>query len=230
MTYYEEYQEELVGDDDLVEQLISNWIFFSPSPELTRLILLQNDKLGSDYFHKHYQSEIDSIVGDSKNALQSLQKATDILFHRSRQKESESQSEEEIISGFQAFFSERIFNHLAMLSRTPYARNGTYSIREELTIELAEKIGLGLYLHEKTSPDLRDETEIIMVRLAGEFQYWFIEEHQGIFRTVWGSMLSSEKEELRRELPDNSIILVPDVEKQLASSDASPLLDAGSLA
>jgi len=213
MEHLEEYQEERIEENDLVEQLISNWTFFSPSPELIRIILLQNDKLGSDYFHKHYQSGIDSIFEDSENPLQALQKAADILFHRSGLREPESQSEGEIISGFQAFFSERIFNHLAMLSRTPYARSGTYSIREELTIEIAGKIGLGLYLHEKTSNDLRDETEKILVQLAREFQYWFVKEHQGIFHTVWGSILSVDKESLRGEICDNSIILVLDVEE-----------------
>ena len=213
MEHLEEYQEERIEENDLVEQLISNWTFFSPSPELIRIILLQNDKLGSDYFHKHYQSGIDSIFEDSENPLQALQKAADILFHRSGLREPESQSEGEIISGFQAFFAERIFNHLAMLSRTPYARSGTYSIREELTIEIAGKIGLGLYLHEKTSNDLRDETEKILVQLAREFQYWLVKEHQGIFHTVWGSIISVDKESLRGESCDNSIILVPDVEE-----------------
>lgn len=212
MKDIQEYEEQRVADDDLVEQVISNWIFFSPSAELTRLILLQNDKLGSDYFRKHYRGGIDSILTDSRNPLPSLHKVADILFHRSGQKEPESQSKEEIISGFRAFFSERIFNHLAMLSQTPYARSGTYSIREELTIELAENIGLGLYLHEKTSNDLRDETEKILVQLAREFQYWFIKEHQGIFHTVWGSIFSLDKQDLRKEITDNSIILVPDVE------------------
>ena len=214
MKNLEEYQEEpRVEDDDLVEQLISNWIFFSPSPELTRLILLQNDKLGTDYFHKHFQGGIDSLLGDQKNPLESLRKAADILFQRSAQTEPESQSEEEVISDFQAFFSERIFNHLALLSRTPYARTGTYSIREELTIEMAGKIGLGLYLHEKTSSDLRDETEKILVQLAREFQYWFIKEHEGIFHTVWGSILSGENEGFWGEIRKNSIIFVPDVEE-----------------
>ena len=212
MENLEEYEEIYVEEDDLVKQLIAGWIFFLPSPELTKLILSQNEKLGSDYFKKQYHIGTESAEAVSENFLQGLQKAFEILFHKSEQKESGSQSEEEIISGFQAFFSERIFNHLAMLSRTSFARSGVFSIREELTIELAEKIGLGLYLHEKTSPDVRDETEKILLRLAGDFQYWFIEQHKGIFRTVWGSMLSVDMEDLREDISDNSIILVPDVE------------------
>ena len=212
MGNLQEYEEVYLNDDDVVEQVISEWIFFSPSPELTRLILVQNDKLGSEYFRKQLQLGTGLVERQWENFLPGLQKAFDILFHKSEQKESERQSDEEIISGFQAFFSERIFNHLAMLSRTPYARSGTYSIKEELTMELAEKIGLGLYLHEKTPLDLRDETEIILLRLAGEFQYWLIEEHQGVFRTVWGSMLSVDRKDLRSDPSDNSVILVPDVE------------------
>jgi hypothetical protein len=212
MENLQEYEALHVEDDDLVEQLISDWIFFSPSPELTQLILAQNDKLGNEYFKQQYPTGTGPVGGHSNSLVPGLQKAFDILFHKSEQKELEQESEEQIVSGFQAFFSERIFNHLAMLSRTPYASSGTFSIKEELTIELAEKIGLGLYLHEKTSPDLRDETESILLRLAGEFQYWFIEKHHGVFRTVWGSMLSLENEELRREIDHNSLILVPDVE------------------
>jgi hypothetical protein len=212
MENLQDYEELSLEEDDLVKQLILDWIFFSPSPELVRLILAQNDKLGSEYFKNQCHIGTEPVEGLSKDLLQGPWKAFDILFHKSKQKESGSQSEKEIISSFQAFFSERIFNHLAMLSRTPYARSGTFSIREELTIELAEKIGLGLYLHEKTSPDLRDETENILLRLAGEFQYWFIEEHKGVFHTVWGSMLSVAREELKEEISDNTIILVPDVE------------------
>lgn len=213
MENLQEYEEGHVEEDELLEQLISNWIFFSPSPELTKLILVQNDKLGSQYFRQHYQTGAGPAAEDSHNLLQGLQKAFDILFHKSEQRRFKDQSEGEIISGFQAFFSERIFNHLAMLSRTPYARSGTFSIREELTIELAEKIGLGIYLHEKTSPDLRDETEEVLLRLAREFQHWFIEAHRGVFRTVWGSLLSVDKEDLREQIPDNSIVLVPDVDE-----------------
>lgn len=233
MEHLQEHEEEhLEEDNDLVEQVISSWIFFSPSAELTRLILLQNDKLGSGYFQQHYRSGNNPIPGYSENLLQSLQRVSDILLHRLEQKEPESQSEAEIISNFQAFFSERIFNHLAMLSRTPYARSGTFSIREELTIELAENIGLGLYLHEKTSSDLRDETERILVQLAWEFQNWFIHEHQGIFHTIWGSIFSVDKQDLRQGITDNSIIVVPDVEEPLTSSlePWSALRDERSLA
>lgn len=213
MANVQEYDEVYVDDEyDLIRQIISDWIFFSPSPELTILILGQNDKLGSDYFRKHWPTVAGPAEDHSKNLLSGLQKAFDILFHKSDQKESQPPPDTEIISDFQAFFSERIFNHLAMLSRTSYAKNGTYSIKEELTIELAEKIGLGLYLHEKTSPELRDETEKVLLQLAGEFQSWFVNEHQGIFRTVWGSMLSVDKKDLRAGIPGNSIILVPDVE------------------
>jgi len=219
MGNLQEYEEEVhVEGDELVEDLISTWIFFSPSLELTKLILELNDKLGSQYFRQHYQPGTGPTAEDSQTFRQGLQKAFDILFHKSEQRKFEDQSEEEIISGFQAFFSERIFNHLAMLSRTPYARSGTFSIREELTIELAEKIGLGIYLHEKTLPELREETEKVLLRLAWEFQHWFIGVQNGFFSTVWGSLLSVDREDVREQVPGNSIVLVPDVDEIPAAS------------
>ena len=202
-----------VDEEELVEQLISDWTFFLPSAELTSLILSQNDKLGSEYFSKEYKTFRTSVPEqtDENILAQSLHKAADILFHESV--ESSRQSEEEIIATFQAFFSERIFNHLARLSRTPYAKTGIFSINEELTIELAEKIGLGLYLHEKTSPQLREETEEILLKLALEFQRWFLHAHRGVFFAIWGSMFSVDKKGLRDEIQGNSIVLIPDVKE-----------------
>jgi len=226
MEHLQEYEGlNYVDEDEIVEQLISDWTFFLPSVELTSLVLSQNDKLGSEYFAKEYQAFRTSAARhiDQNILVQRLQKAAGILFHELNTAESPRQSEEEIIATFQAFFSERIFNHLARLSRTPYAKTGTFSIKEELTIELAEKIGLGLYLHEKTLPQLREETEEILLKLAFEFQRWFLDEHQGVFFALWGPMFSVDKKDLREKIQGNSIVLVPDVKETTKFTTADQL-------
>lgn len=195
-------------EDALVEELISDWTFFLPSPTLSREILFQNDKLGSDYFKKESSQQDYSF---EENDAADLETASKILFHESLQTEASAQSEEEFISDLQAFISERIFNHLAMLSRTNYAKTGVFSIREELTIELAEKLGLGIYLHEKTSAQLREETEKILLKLAWEFQRWLIRDRRGIFYATWGAIFSVDKQDLRLNGPENSIVVEPDV-------------------
>ena len=141
------------------------------------------------------------------------QQASGILFHgdegAARRRE---QTDDESVEFFRAYVSERVFNHLAMLARSRHARKGgSFSIRNELMREIAEKIGLGLYLHEKTAPQLRSQGEEFLLRLAGEFQQWLVKEQRGVFVTTWGGIHVPNKKLF--DLPDgyDTLMLTPDV-------------------
>ena len=223
MEYLEEYEEWGSAEEEaLVEELISDWTFFVLSPGLTKTILVLNDKLGSEYFNAEYEklaasegdnSDSEELVASDSWFRERFQQVSEILFHGGEQTEHPVQSEEEVLSFFQAFISERIFNHLAMLSRSPHARKGRpFSIREELTKEVAEKIGLGLYLHHEIPSDLRAKAEEVLLGLAFEFQRWFIEEHRGVFFTTWGTLYAVDRKRDSGDDYEGTLILEPDVE------------------
>jgi hypothetical protein len=224
MEYLQEYEErESAEEEALVEELISDWTFFEISSDLTKTILALNDELGSDYFRSEYDklttqggedSDYEDLVEDTDSLNEQSQQVSEILVHDEKRAE---QSEDEMASFFQAFLSERIFNHLAMLSRSRHARKGkTFSIREELTKEIAEKIGLGLSLRHETPSALRSKTEKALIALAFEFQCWLTEKHRGVFFTTWGSIYSVKKKRAFDDDSENILILEPDVEPRQA--------------
>ena len=216
-------------EDAVISDLIARWKFFAPSPDLAREVLRLNDELGGAYFDGEY----DKLAADAgtfpvpeepikdENFLRSLLRGvSDILLHGSEDAgQRREQSEEEVTSFFQAFISEKVFNHLAMLSRSRRARKGQpFSIREELTKEIAEKIGLGLYLHQSTSAELHAEAEGVLFRLAGEFQRWLVEEKRGVFTTMWGRIRVADTDALGEDEDSPLLILTPDVEVGEASA------------
>ena len=209
-------------EKDIVEEVFTTWRFFIPSPGLTRDLLRLNDDLGEAYFEGEYEK---LVAGDARGSSEGpvkdinwfkglYRRVSGILFHREGEAaESGEKSEEEETSFFQSFIAERVFNHLAMLSRSRHARNGgSFSIRDELTKEIAEKIGLGLYLHQKTSPELRSEAESVLLRLAGEFQHWFIKKKSGEFTTSWGRMCAVGNYIALEGESRHPLLLRPDVE------------------
>ena len=238
---------EHLQDNDVVEEdknaiadeIIAEWKFFVVPVDITRAILSLNERIGSEYLKMEYEKlglpinedrDIDDSLGDLKSdgdIREGLDRARKILFHEGEHANDFTQPEDEILSSFQTLFSERIFNHLAMLSRSRYASEGTYSILEELTIELAEKIGLGMYLHHKTAPDLRAEAERILFRLALEFQRWFIQKHQCLFFATWGALCTVETWEALGGDYKNAVVMETDVDDP-QSLDSDGLASIGS--
>lgn len=218
-----EYQEEEWESVEIAaDELLEEFKFFAPSFDLVRMILRLNDELGDAYFSREYE-EIAEREGVDRNSKEPIkygiwfrwlfQKVSGILSHGGKTPTGvRIKSEDEAVALLRPFISERIFNHLAMLSRSPHAKKGKpFSIREELTREIAEKLGLGLILHEKTSPFLRARGEEVLLQLAREFQRWFIDERAGRFTTLWGDMGDFNKA-VALELGDScSLFLIPDV-------------------
>jgi hypothetical protein len=209
-------------EKDIVEELFTTWRFFTPSSGLTRDFLRLNDELGEAYFGGEYEK---IAAGDGRGSFEGpvkdinwfkglYRRVSGILFHGEGEPAgSGEQSEEKVTSFFQSFISERVFNHLAMLSRSRHAkRGGSFSIRDELTKEIAEKLGLGLYLHQKTSPELRAEAEEVLLRLAGEFQRWFIGKKRGEFTTSWGRICAVGNDIALEGESSQPLIMRPDVE------------------
>lgn len=216
-----------------VDTLLSRWKFFLPPVSLVDRILEMNDRLGDDYFERLFETTSareQTDLSSEEEPIQSglwyrwlFRQLSEVLFHRGETKESNSSlSQEESASLFQKFISERIYNHLAMLSRTDYAKRGNaFSIREELTEELAEKIGLGLYLHSDTNEERRGEIEKLLIELAYVFQQWLVVDQQGMYATTWGAICTPEKrDEFILEGSDSEpLMLLPDVQFEKSSSN-----------
>lgn|GEM_PF-6304394 len=208
------------AEDELVDGLLHRWKFFLPSPDLAEDILRLNRELGAAYFDREYAA-LDAREEQAEDVewFRRLSgHASKILSHDGEADGvHRGESGEEELSFLRASISERIFNHLTMLARSRYAlQGGAFSLREELTIGLAEKIGLGLYLHRKTSRELHDKAENVLLRLAGEFQHWFVDAKDGkdgAAETTWG-MIYKEGKDVIRIGGFYYLILTPDVEER----------------
>jgi hypothetical protein len=186
----------------LVEQALSKWRFF-PAPEgLVSEILLLSDKLVDKHLNQELEEELE-LDGEETNELAdkdegwfktAFNEVSQILFHGSDKNQSvDFQDRTESISYYQSLISERIYNHLARLSRSAYAKQGgSFSIREELTEELAGKIGLGLYLRLDQNHELRQECNRVLFYLALSFQNWLLAREE-FYVAPWGIICTPEK-------------------------------------
>lgn len=210
----------------VVDALLEEWKFFIPEPPLTRRILALREQLGDSYFEQEYESfkakASDSESHDDlqdasslpeqnsgrKGFLQNVFDQVSTIFGFAR----DEGSREESVALYQSFISETIYDHLAMLGRSPGTMKGhAFSIRKELTEGIAEEIGLGLYLTPEIGENLHHQSESALLELAGDYQKWLVEERQGICETTWGYICSSQRElteEMRNSQP---LILIPDV-------------------
>lgn len=219
-------------EETVVEHFLARLRFFPPSTETAERILRLNQELGDDYIEKEFaalpESDRNPVQSDEFGADGSwvsgvVKRASAILF---REDESSSEqprlSEEEVISLFRKTLSERIYNHLAMLSRSPHAKKGyLFSIKEELTEEIAEKIGLGLYLKPGTPAHLREDAGSALLNLACEFQVWLVDVHKGRYAAPWGDIRAVEEEPAAAERGlHRMLLLTPDVQKQVRENRA----------
>jgi hypothetical protein len=207
-----------------VDEQLLEWQFFRPSIPLTRRIWLLNEKLGSAYFDNELArltaDEPEPDLGDEVTQDQNwfkgiLARVSEIVLHYEEGSPHLKLSDDEFDSFFQKMISERIYNHLAMLHRTPHAQSGgAFSLHEELTEGIVEKIGLGASQHHKTNPGLRSDCETALNDLADEFEKWFIGEHKGYYPTVWGEIRASAA--AAKAATANALILTPNVRRGLA--------------
>lgn len=213
--------------DILLESQLSQWRFFEPPAPIVEQILELNERLVESHLEHEEQSlkdqeePIDSDVAEEPSRLnQFFAEAADILFHdRGNDQRDNMVNSNQPITYFQSIIGERIYNHLAMLSRSPHAKEGgTFSIREELTEELAGKIGLGLYLRLNTDDELRKETNYVLLNLALEFQNWLLEERREVYFAPWGVVCTPNKGKALKDLNDRPrLLLSPDVETSLGT-------------
>lgn len=207
----------------LLKHRLAEWRFF-PAPEaLVKEILLLSDKLVENHLDYEAAQEEDlELEGEEANELadkdpswfrEVLNEVSEILFHGSKESERGNfENRTESISYYQSLIGERIYNHLARLSRSAYARRGgSFSIREELTEELAGKLGLGLYLRLDQNHELRQECNRVLFYLALSFQNWLIERKE-VYVAPWGIICTPNKSETEPHLQGQPrLIMTPDV-------------------
>ena len=221
-------------EEELIDVLIENWKFYRPSAPLVQHILRLREKLGERYLDNEYsrnrakQSDIESDKESKdiqeveseltkKNGFElAIKYVAGILGVSSQHENTQpADSSDEAITQHQGFISERIYNHLAMLGRTPRTlRGGAFSIRKELTEGIAEKIGLGLYLSPRMNKELRKETETVLLEMANEYQEWLLEKTQeGPFETTWGYICVANQKLSKEQQSTYPLILNPDMAK-----------------
>ncbi len=212
-------------EERIVENFISKFIFFRPHIETAAKILTLNEELSENYIEKKFEAippddlaslknEGQETVGNWMRAI--MQRVSSILFHEDESDSEEaSLTDEEAVDFFQKLLSERIYNRLSMLSRSPHARKGrAFSIKEELTKGIAVNIGLGLYQHPECCDRLRQEAERALFDLAVEFQEWLLNERKGVYTAPWGQVRAVEAETSTTEATSPVVLLVPDVQSE----------------
>lgn len=211
--------------DDFIDKLISGWEFYLPDHKLAERILKLNDQIGDEYFRERYwnlQNNNDEDL-DLKNVERDQEinenfnnpvwhkdifnQIKSILFH---DEESPDYSHKEDVTLFRKYISERMYNHLAMLSRSPHAKKGgAFSIWDDVALEISGKIGLGLYFSDQISGDDRAEIEGVLKELAENFEEWLIDKKVGRFSATFAVVVSIERS--NESSPGNKLILVNDV-------------------
>lgn len=207
----------------VIEEFAQQWRFFAPSAAVAKEVLLLNDELGTEYFNKEYEKLVraeriqvadEEIIQEGNWFRWLFQEVSALISHRGRKTAQRHERAGQDIELFQKFVSERIFNHFAMLARTPHAKKSApFSIKEELTNKIAEKLGLGLCMHQKTSQKLRVRGEDVLFQLALDFQTWFTDEKKGVFVASWGVIRDPNNKFINDDDNLLSLILLPDVQK-----------------
>jgi hypothetical protein len=210
-------------EDVGVEEFLNSVRFFTTPRPIAQKILLLNQELGDSVF----DSEIAAL--SSPQTLPSeqpvfernetwvntiIKKISSVLFHEEEPSPEQADVAGEEVSFFQKTVSERIYDHLSLLSLSPHAKKGKpFSINEELTDGIAEDLGLGVYRQSHIPEELRRRAELALYDLAGEFQRWLIEDRGGVYSTGWGEIRATS---LRNEASPSSravIWLEPDVQR-----------------
>lgn len=224
-----------LAEEMMVEDFISKYKFFSPHEETAARILRLNEELSDSHIEKELESlpplDVELREDEVNEAGVSVRwfsaivdRVSAILFHDDEaSSERVALTEEEARYFFQKNLSERIYNRLSMLSRTPHARKQRpFSIREELTEGIAVNIGLGLYRHDAIPDSLRERAEAALLDLAWEFQDWLVHQREGVYNAPWGQVRAEGvKVAESNGRPLALVVLVPDVESRLREDGRS---------
>jgi len=209
----------------LLRHQLAEWRFFPPPEDIVREILRLSDKLVDNHLDYETAQEEDlELEGEEINELadknpswfrEVFNEVSEILFHGSKESQRDDfENGTESISYYQSLVGERIYNHLARLCRSSYARRGgSFSIREELTDEIAGKIGMGLYLRLDQNDELRQECNRVLFYLALSFQNWLIERKE-VYVAPWGIICTPDTSETQPHLHGQPrLIMTPDVKE-----------------
>lgn len=210
----------------ILEFLLKEWKFFLPAPEVTSNIVRLNQEFGDDFDKRREQrvreregidwDHFDLPDDDDPNFQRVVDRLSQVVLHRSDDY-SIPMSHQRVVEYYSKFLSERIYNHLAMLADTPHAQEGgTFSISEELSSGIADRIGLGLYLSSRTPEKLRLDTADCLNELAFDFQNWLVQEKEGWYPTTWGAICVSElaQQFINKDGCGQPLILEADTEKK----------------
>ena len=213
--------------DPLIAALLKEWRFFVADEPLAFRMLRLRHELGDSYFDHEYASF--KAQASSYESREDLAEASDLLEKNPEQKgllqhlfdqlsavlgfgSDDEKSDNESVTLYRSFMSETIYDHLAMLARSPHTmRGGAFSIRKELTVGIAEEIGLGLYLSPEINEELHHRTETALLQLASDYQKWLLYEKQGMCETTWGNIYTSDRELTEDQRKSRPLILTPDV-------------------
>jgi hypothetical protein len=200
-------------------------VFYQVPRPITDEILDLSESMNDAYLEKEAErvfekesglQEVEVIEDDSSDSwpsrlIEGLSKA---LFHSSE--EEPPMPDEEFRAVFQKEVAERIYDHLAMLTRAGYEEGDEpFSIMEEFTQMMVWKLGLGLSRDEDIGEEMKHRVELVLHRLAWDFQSWLILEHHGKFPAVFGEIYTSVPE----KIPANGKLLV-------LAADVAPPLEA----
>lgn len=210
-------------NDDLAE--LSDLRFFLPAISITNSILDLNKKLNDAYIERQYREVFskgelrtgedtkfgvrdDDHMRDSSWRRQILAGLSGPLFQSD---EINRVSDKEFSEFFQKDVAERIYDHLAMLSRVEQEDlNGAFSIRNEIVKRMAGSFGLDLMTHEKTPEPLKKKAESTLHNLGWAFQQWFMVDKKGHFSAIFGEVYAKPP----AKLPNAVVLLLdPDVEE-----------------
>lgn len=219
---------EFLIEDVGVKKFLNSARFFTTPRPIAQKILLLNQELG------------DSIIDGEIAALSSgqtppsephvfernetwvnsiIKKISSVLFHEEEPSPEQTDVAGEEVSFFQKTVSERIYDHLSLLSLSPHAKRGkSFSIKEELTDGIAEDLGLGVYRQTQIPAELRKRTEVALHDLAGEFQRWLTEDRGGVYSAGWGEIRSTTLRNEAYPASGTVIWLEPDVETNQLTS------------
>lgn len=204
------------------EKVLENIPFYPVPQSISNEILELSESMNDAYLEKEADRVIekegggqeDEVIKGSGDPWHSrliggLSKA---LFHSSE--EEPPMPDEEFRAVFQKEIAERIYDHLAMLTRAGYEEGDEpFSIMDEFTRMMAGKLGLGLSRSENIGEELKHRAGLVLHKLAWDFQSWLILEHAGQYSAFFGEIYTSVPE----KMPANGKLLV------LAADVAPPL-------
>jgi len=222
----EEFNEEIFVDD-----FLETLKFFSPPLVIVARIHRINQQIGDCLideeldrisFSEESGKEEDIPQGLIRNIIRQL---SSILFSEPVDEVSGDRevSKSEILSFFQKFISERIYDRLSLLALSPHAKEGgSFSLGEELTGGIAEDIGLGVCMRRGKENYLCREGWDALADLACAFQEWLVLDRNGNFVAEWGVVRLVGSKPLEDKIDSKPIVWLEPDSEQLKDKQKEP--------